>query len=32
MEKRKILLHDALCTLLLLGGAAAVCSLILELD
>lgn len=28
MEKRKILLHDALCTLLLLGGAVAVCSVL----
>ena len=28
MEKRKTLLHDALCTLLLLGGAVAVCSVL----
>ena len=28
MEMRKILLHDALCTLLLLGGAVAVCSVL----
>ena len=28
MEKRKILLHDALCTLLLLCGAVAVCSVL----